>query len=250
MPVLSGGHVTNTVADVNSRVRSIVNDNNAQLYPDNAPGLLNAVRNAYNWLYGQIVRLQGETFRFVVSDIAYTPTVAGQEQDLSPILPVDIYFPISLEFRLNTNEEYLPVERRQSLPSRTQQQPSRIMEWEFRGNTIFVVASTSTGLFKLTYVPLLGLVNVTTDLILINNAVEAIAHYAAYELLRARGQLMNAAAVLGNGEEPGKVPTGAKGFAAMVLDHLILNEQEIPRRGVRFGEGEVFNESIGGPILG
>jgi hypothetical protein len=124
------------------------------------------------------------------------------------------------------------------------------MEWEFRGNTIFVISSTAPGLFKIRYIPLINLVNVTTDQILINNAVEAISHYAAHELFRRRGQLMNATAALGNGEEPGKIPTGAKGFAALILDHLVLNEQEIPRRGVRFGEGEIFNESIGGPILG
>jgi hypothetical protein len=245
MPVLLGNHVTNTIADVNSRVRSIVNDNNAQLYPDGQAGLLNAVRNAYTWMFGQIVRIQGETHKVRVSDIAYTPiAAAGSEDDLAPILPVDIYFPVQLEFRLNSNEEYLPVERRQSLPARTQQQPQRVIEWEFRGNTIFVIASQSGGLFRITYIPLLGLVNLTTDPIFINNAVEAIAHYAAYELTRARGQLMNAMAILGNGEDPGKIPTGAKGFASMLLDHLVLNEQEIARRGGRFTEGDVTNGGI------
>jgi hypothetical protein len=71
MPVLSGNHVTNTVADVNSRVRSIVNDDNAQLWPDGNIGLLNAVRDGYNWLFGQVVRIQGQPNRLVVSDIVY-----------------------------------------------------------------------------------------------------------------------------------------------------------------------------------
>ena len=240
MSVLLGSHRTNTVSDVNGRVRSITNDNQGQLYPDNSIGLLNAVRNAYNWLYGQIVRLQGQTFRVVLSDIPYTPSTAGQEQDLAGILPVDIYFPVKLEFRLNSGEEYVEVRRRQSLPPGTQTQPQRVQQWEFRGNTIFVIASQSTGQFKLTYMPLLGLVSSTSDPILINNSVEAIAHYAAYELFRARGQAMNAQMVLGDdGTRNGYIPTGAKGFAALVLDHLILNEQEIARRGQPFGNEEV-----------
>lgn len=244
MPILSGSHLYSTLADVNSRVRSICNDNNAQLYPDGATGLLNAVRNAYTWLFGQVVRIQGPGPRTVVTDLTYTPLNAGQEQDIGNILPVDVYFPVKLEFRLNTNEEYLPVERRQSLPSRTQQQPLRVIEWEFRGNTIVVIDGQSTGMFKLTYIPLLQQVNLVTDPILINNSIEAIAHYAAHELFRARGQMQNAMMALGNGEDAGKVPTGAKGFAAMVLDHIVLNEQEIPRRGGRFTETDIMNDGI------
>lgn len=240
MPVLSGNHQYDTVADVNSRVRSAVNDNNGQLYPDGSAALLNAVRNAYNWLYGQIVRLQGQPFTVTISDVAYTPGVtAGQEENISGLLPIDMYMPITVYYRLNTSEEYREVSRRQRLLPRTQQAPDRVVEWEFRGNTIFVIAPSQPGMFRFSYTPLLANVALVTDPILINNAKEAIANYAAYELFQARGQMINASARLGNGEDPGKVPTGAKGFAALVLDHLILNEQEIPRRGARFAASEI-----------
>jgi hypothetical protein len=242
MPILSPSTPPNysTVADVNSRVRSITNDDNAQLYPDGSTQLLNAVRDAYNWIYGQVVRLQGQAEDKVLVDIVYTPAVVGEEQNLSSILPADFYQPISLEFRLNAGETYLTVDRRQNLPSRNNENLQRIAEWEFRGNTIYVVSSSQGGLIKLTYHPLLTQVNLTTDPITIQNAVEAIAHYAAYELFRRRGQRMQMMDAMGDdGSRNGGVPFGAKGFAAMLLDHIILNEQEIPRRGGRFNEQAV-----------
>jgi hypothetical protein len=232
MPLLGPSHITNTCADVNTRARSLLNDNSAQIWTDAA--LLNFVRDAYTWLYGQVIRVGGGPFERVVIDIPYTPITAGMEQDIGAVLPADLYFPEKLEFRLNTGEEYVEIGRSTRLSSRTQQQPERIPEWEFRGNTIIVIASQSPGLLKLRYGALLPLLNGSSDTIGINNAVEAIAHYAASQAFDSRGQAMNASAKMGS-HDSGK---GAVGFADMILDHIVLNEQEIPRRGERFGDGE------------
>lgn len=233
----STGPMLNTLADVNSRVRSIVNDDNAQLWPDGSTGLLNACRDAYNWLYGQIVRLSGGTFRRVIEDIAYTPTTSGEEQDLVAILPADMYFPRFLEFRLNTGEQYAEINRVQRIPSRNTEQLERPTEWEKRGHTIIVASGNQAGLLKLTYDSLVPTLTLTTDQIVMQNAIEALAHYAASELFRRRGQMNQMQAAMGDdGSRNGSIPFGAKGFASLILDHIVLDEQDIPRRGVRFTE--------------
>lgn len=236
----NSGPTLNTLADVNSRIRSIVNDDNGQLWPDGSTGLLNACRDAYNWLYGQILIMSGSTFDAVVTDIVYTPSTSGEEQDLLSILPVDMYLPSKLEFRLNSSETYQEIDRKQNLRSRNTQQLQRPPEWTRRGHTIVVVSGNTPGLLKLTYRSLLPTINLTTDPILIPNAIEAIAHYAAAELFRRRGQMVNMQTAMGDdGKKNGGIPFGAKGYASMVLDHIIMNEQEVPRRGVRFGAGSL-----------
>lgn len=238
MPVVIQGATYPSVLDVNSRTRSIVNDDNAQLWPDGSTGLLNAVRDGYNWLFGQIQRIGGQALERVIQDVAYTPTTSGEEQNISAILPADIYFPVLIEFRLSSTETYTPLDRRQKLPSRNNSQLERLTEWEFRGNNIFVISSNQAGLLKITYRSLLPIVMLTGDPILFINSVEAISHYAAYELFRRRGQMLNAQAALGDdGTRNGSIPTGAKGFASLILDHIIMDEQEIPRRGIPFGDG-------------
>lgn len=243
MPVLvPGGAILNTIADVNSRVRSITNDDNAQLYPDGSTQLLNAVRDAYNWLYGQIQRIAGSTFEPVMTDITYTPSAPGSRQDLGSILPADFYMPVKLEFRLNTSETYVELNRVDKVANRNQDILTRLTDWEFRGSSIIVNSSNAPGLLQLTYRSLLPAIALTTDPVLIPNAIEAIAHYAAYELFRRRGQMVNAMAAMGDdGSRNGNIPMGAKGFASMILDHLVLNEQEIPRRGQRYSNGGYDN---------
>lgn len=221
--------ILNTVADINSRARSLLNDDNAQIWTDAA--LLNLVRNGYNWLYGQIQTICGQSFSRAVIDLPYTPSnTPGSEQDLSSILPSDLYLVTQFYFRLSTSEEYLPVNRVQRLPSRTQEQPVRLLEWERRGNSIIVNSGTTAGLIKLYYDGLLPLVNGAGDSILIDNAVEAIAHFTASQSFGRRGQVANAAAMMGSVNSK----TGATFFADMILSHIIRDEQEIARRGQSF----------------
>lgn len=237
MPVLIGNRLTDTVGDVNDRVRSLMNDDNAQLYPNNSTQLLNAVRDAYTWMFGQIQRLQAGTFEKVEVDIAYTAGTSGEEQDISPILPIDLYYPTKLEFRLNSGETYAEIDRKQHLRSRNNQQLERPIEWEWRGQTIFLTSGNQNGFLKITYKSLLPDIVLTTDPIEMANVKEAMAHFAASELARRRGQWQLMTSLIGDdGTRNGGIGYGAKMFAALALDHIILNEQDIPRRGARFSE--------------
>jgi hypothetical protein len=244
MPVLLGNRIVNTVGDVNNRIRSLMNDDNAQLYPDNSTQLLNAVRDAYAWMYGQVMKMQASTFEKVVIDLPYTPATGGEEQDLSAILPIDLYIPILLEFRLTTQETYQVIDRKTKLPSRNTEQLQKPPEWEWRGQTIFVNSGNQNGFIKLTYRSLVPSISLTTDSLAIANTLEAMAHYAASELARRRGQWQLMQSLIGDdGMRNGGIGTGAKFFASLALDHIIMEEQEIPSRGARFGEAAVDNIS-------
>lgn len=245
MPNLQAAQIVNTLADVNSRVRSLMNDDNAQLYPDGSTQLLNAVKNAYTWLHGLIVKFDRATFENVITDIPYAPAVAGEEQDLAAVLPADMYMPVQVEFRLTLSETYNIVDRKGKLPSRNTEQNERPIEWERRGQSIFVNSGNMPGYLKLTYISLVPSIALVTDSIKINNAVEALAHKAAAELAGRRGQWMTMNAMIGTDGTTGNggIGTGAKHYAAMILDHLVMDEQEIPSRGARFGEGGVDNVS-------
>lgn len=235
MPIGPPTRILNTVSDVNSRARSLLNDDAAQIWTDAV--LLNLVRNGYNWLYGQIQTICGQSFSRAVVDLPYTPSATpGSEQDLGSILPADVYLVTGLYFRLSTSEEYLLVNRVQRLPSRTQEQPTRILEWERRGNSIIVNSGTTAGLIKLFYDGLLPLVNGSGDNILIDNAVEAIAHFTAAQAFGRRGQVANSAAMMGSVNSK----TGAVFFADMILSHIIRDEQEISRRGQSFSGNDGF----------
>lgn len=245
MPNLQAAQIVNTLADVNSRTRSLMNDDNAQLYPDGSTQLLNAVKNAYTWLYGLIVKFDRSTFEVVITDIPYAPAIAGEEQDLASILPADMYLPLQVEFRLNLTETYNVVDRKGKLPSRNTEQNERPLEWERRGQSVIINSGTMPGYIKFTYISLVPSIALITDPIKINNAVEALAHKAAAELASRRGQWMTMNAMIGDDgtTKNGGIGTGAKGYAAMILDHLVMDEQDIPSRGTRFGEGGVDNVS-------
>jgi hypothetical protein len=245
MPVLPSSHLTKTVADVTSRARSALNDDGAQIWTDAV--LMPFVRGAYMWLYGQIQAIGGSGQEITLPDIIYTPSVAvGSQEDLSFLLPVDLYLPLSIEFRLNTGEEYVLVDRRQALPSRTQQQPVRPAEWVWQGRTIKIVALANAGLFKIRYISLLPEIALVTDPIAIDNAVEALGEYTAYLGYRRRGQVMQAQGCLGSTQSRG----GAVFHADLLLDAIIRDEQSVPRRGVRFGGGSQDLFGGDGRLLG
>ena len=84
MPVIGSNFVA-TYGDVTSRTRSILNDDAAQIWTDTV--LTNHVRNAYTWVYNEIAKMVDVSFVKVTGpggDLAYLPTVAGQEQDQPP----------------------------------------------------------------------------------------------------------------------------------------------------------------------
>jgi hypothetical protein len=223
------GNFTVTYGDVTSRVRSIMNDDSAQIWTDTV--LQNHVRNAYTWVYNEITKMVDVSFEKVTApggDIQYTPTSPGQEQDLGEagFLPADLYLPMDLQYRANVSEEWQPVARKDRLPERSTQIPERIYEWEWRSRSIWVISANQPGLLRLRYISLLPTLSVATDPILITNVTESLAHRTAFEAYARRGQIPLSQAAKGN----------AKEFMDQVLDHLVLNDQYIGRRGQRFGD--------------
>jgi hypothetical protein len=225
MPNLSIGFST-TYEDVANRARSILNDDGGQIWTDSF--LLNHINSAYRWVYNNIARYVDTSFIKVSNpDIIYVTTgLPGQEQDIGGILPQDLYLPIDMQFRANISEEWQPVNRRDRLPERATQIPERLYEWEWRGRSIWVIAANQNGLIRLRYLSLLPLLFLSADQILITNAVEAMSHRTAYEAYKRRGQVPLAQSEKADAQE----------FMDQLLDHLILNDQYIGRRGQRFGD--------------
>jgi hypothetical protein len=224
MPIL-GNNFAFTYEDVASRTRSILNDDGGQIWTDSF--LLNHINNAYRWVYNNIARYVDVSFVKVTNpDLIYVTTgLPGQEQDIGGILPQDLYLPIDLQFRANISEEWQPVNRLDRLPERATQIPERIYEWEWRGRSIWVIAANQNGLLRLRYLSLLPLLLLSGDQVLITNAVEAMAHRTAYEAYKRRGQVPLAQSEKADAQE----------FMDQMLDHLILNDQYVGRRGQRFG---------------
>jgi hypothetical protein len=229
---------SNIVSDVITRAQSNLNDTGAQIW--NLPSLLGHLRNAYAWMYNEIMKACDATFEKVSADLVYTPPLAAaanQEQDLGPnglaIIPADLYQPISVEFRLNTTEEWVPLNRVSRLSSRVSQPTARVYDWEWRNRTIFVWPSTQAGLIRIRYQLLLPILTAGGDSILMDNILEALAYYTAADAYRRRGQHTQATAMMGS-EVP---PTGAIGFMSQIVTQCVLNDQTISRRGQRFSQG-------------
>jgi hypothetical protein len=232
MPVAgpTPGTKLNAVSDVITRAQFLLNDTGAQIW--NLAALLGHLRSAYSWMANELMRACDVSFEKVLPDIPYTPGTAGQEQDLVALQPSDMYFPITVEFRLTTNEEWQPVDRRDVLPSRVTQQTDRLYEWEWRNRSIFVNPSTNSGFLRFRYMALLPTLTAGADLILLDNVLEALAYYTAADAYRRRGQHTQATAMMGS-EVP---PTGAIGFMSQVVAQCILNDQMVSRRGKRFSQ--------------
>lgn len=239
MPVISG-QFTATYGDVASRTRSCLNDDGGQIWTDTV--LQNPIRDAYTWVYNECIKICDVDFEKVTApggDIVYTPSVAGQEQDLGAagLLPADLYRPLTLQFRANASEEWQAINRRDVLPERATQIPERIYEWEWRNRSIWVVSANQPGLLKLKYLSLLPQLSIAADSVLITNVLEAMAHRAAYYAFKRRGQIP-----LSQSEK-----ADAKEFMDQVLDYLVLNDQNIARRGARFGDamtdGDITNRT-------
>jgi hypothetical protein len=237
---ITPGQFGATYGDVASRTRSCLNDEGGQIWTDTV--LQNHIRDAYTWVYNEIVKIADVDFEKVTApggDIVYTPTVPGQEQDLGEAgdLPADMYRPIDLQFRANSSEEWQAVNRRDKLPERATQIPERIYEWEWRNRSIWVVSANAPGLIKLRYLSLLPQLSVAPDPVLITNVLEAMSHRAAYYAFKRRGQIP-----LSQSEK-----ADAKEFMDQILDYLVLNDQYIPRRGTRFGDamtdGDITNRT-------
>ena len=239
MPVIPGTWQI-TYGDVTSRVRSCLNDDGGQIWTDTV--LQNHIRDAYTWVYNECVKICDVDFEKVTApggDIQYTPTVPGSEQDLGAgnMLPADLYRPLDLQYRANTQEEWQAVNRRDRLPERATQIPERIYEWEWRNRSIWVISTNQPGLLRIRYLALLPQLSIAPDPVLITNVLEAMAHRAAYYAYKRRGQIP-----LSQSEK-----ADASEFMNQILDYLVLNDQNVVRRGTRFGDamsdGDITNRT-------
>lgn len=206
-----------TLFDVFERARYNLNDRPGTFWKD--INLLGHVQNAYSWMFSNISVLVDKPFEKIA-----TLTYTANTEDLLSILPADLYVPILLEFRKNTNEEWKDVNRVDRLRSRETQTNDRVIEWEWRLRTILVNKATNGGLLRLRYSSLLTDLALETDPILMDNVVEALAYYTASDAFDSRGQEKMASKNLAKADH----------FLGLVKDKLILNEQMIPRRGQRY----------------
>lgn len=217
-----------TVGDVIARAQSLLNDENGTLWT--ATRLLPHVKNAYAWLFTQIARWTEVPTKTVSGPLTY----AANTEDLTSILPADLWLPLKLEFRKDTGEEWQTLDRRDSLPSRETTNMDRVIEWEWRFRTIFVNKGTAGGLLRIHYESLLPDLIDSTSALLMDNALEALAYYAAADAYQRRGQDQQAARMLGAVEPP----TGARGTLDAITTILVKNEQLVARRGKPFSGGQ------------
>lgn len=186
--------------------------------------LLQHEQSAYEWMFSEIDKYVDTPFE-KISELTYT----ANDTDLAAILPADIYLPTLLEYRRNTDEEWVHVDRKDRLPSRETEDQTRVIEWKWRTRTIFVNKASENGLLRLTYDGLLSDLLISTDPILMDNVIRALAHYTAHEAYESRGQ----------SSQSDRMKARAVEAINHVTDKLILNEQLIERTGVGFSGGNL-----------
>lgn len=208
-----------TLASVYARARAHLNDSAGAFWTDAL--LLEHAKEAYDWIFDHISRVEDVSFVKVAND-AYSA-----DADTLTNIPTDLYLPEKLEFRKNTSEEWSEVNRVDSLRSRETEKPDRVVEWEWRGRTVFVNKASEAGLWRLRYLALLPVLTSGTSQLLMDNMVGAMGAYTAKQAFESRGMAGQAAAKLASAET----------HLNLVMSHLVKNQQEVPRRGVAFSRG-------------
>jgi hypothetical protein len=221
------------VADVLDRARSHLNDRSGTLWTDDR--LLPFVKDAYAWLYSQTSAVVGDSAFRKISGQPYSDdlTYTANSSNVTAALPADCYLPEKLEWRQGSGEEWRPLTRVDELPSQEGSTPSVLLYWTWKNNNLYVNKAASNGKLRLTYLALFADLTSDTSSILIHNAVEALAYYAAAGAYASRGQTAQAALMMG--EE--RYGTGALGFCSLILQQLVLNSQLVARRGEPFSGG-------------
>jgi hypothetical protein len=227
--------IPHTVGDVTARARAFLNDRGGQIYSDTL--LMPFVQEAVQWLYNQIAIYVPSTFRKSLVDVPYTPTVQpGQVEVLNGILPADMLLPVGLWFRQNPNTAYQRIDRVVELPTDySTQAPLSPPAWSWQNRSLLMVAPSSPGLLRFDYIGMLPDPQGSSDLVFMDLAVDALAHRTAALAAASRGMVQQAALEMGR-DDP---PTGAQGFASQLIRLLVLHQQQIPRRMVRYSAGSL-----------
>ena len=223
-----------TVGDVIQIAAANLNDSQQAIWTN--ARLMPHIKSAVNWLASQIANISTQPFEKVVGapytnqDLPYT----GGMCDLTPILPADIYEPISLDFRLNTGSQWQSLGRTTQLGAAVPAAPQLLTEWEWSNRTLRVQPASENCLLRLRYLALMPGVSDAGSPIPIDNCVQALGFAAAANAYSSRGQKEQAATMWGQEKDP---PSGAMMYLGLVLGIIIKNEQILPRRPVPFSSG-------------
>lgn len=213
-----------TYADVITRAQALLNDRAGAIWT--TANLLPHLSNAQNRVFSEIGKHSTVEFRKQTTGLVYVQAT----EDISAILPADLYQPEKLEWRKDTGEEWQDVDRKDAVPTNelSSNQVDRVIYWAYRNRTILVNKATQGGLLRLTYFSLLADPTGTSSQILMDNVVEALAYFAAMDAYGSRGQI---------GQMDVMLKLGASQLDNLV-SHIILNQQMIPHRGIKFSGQE------------
>ncbi|HUJ40844.1 MAG TPA: hypothetical protein VLW54_09880 [Candidatus Acidoferrales bacterium] len=202
MPVV-GSSGYGTASGVLSLVRSLLDDaavSTGDVFTDSV--LIPFVNSAYHQVQFEMANSGIETF--VKDNVVLTvPAVTGVDPSIqvvcndtqnqmttvapTPQLPTDMLVPVRLwERQTGSSEPFLPMyQRKDGLPSETQQE--RLRYWEWRTDGIIFLGATQSNDIRLRYESVLPDVAQGSDTLQLRGAQDAIAFYAAALAAQSRG---------------------------------------------------------------
>jgi hypothetical protein len=195
MPVV-GTSAYNTAGQITSLVRALLNDAAGNLFTDGV--LLPYANSAYRKVQRALASVQSGTF---LSDDALLVVMAVSEVDASlqvsitdatappNQLPTDLLVPLKLWERPNKSTddflEMLDLTAHGGLPSLPQD--ASLVYWEWRADGLYFLGATQDTQIRLRYEKALPDLTDATSPVLVRNAQEAIAFFAAAMASAARG---------------------------------------------------------------
>ena len=202
MPVV-GSSGYGTASGVLSLVRSLLDDaavSTGDVFTDSV--LIPFVNSAYHQVQFEMANSGIETF--IKDNVILTvPAVTGVDPSIqvvcndtqnqmttissTPQIPTDLLVPVRIwERQTGSSEPFLPMhQRKDGLPSETQQE--RLRYWEWRTDGIIFLGATQSNDIRLRYESVLPDVAQGSDTIQLRGAQDAIAFYAAALASQSRG---------------------------------------------------------------
>lgn len=195
MPVV-GSSAYNTAGQVTALVRSLLNDSPGNLFTDSL--LIPYVNSGYRKVQRALANCGGGAFivdnaTVVVSAVA-APDPSAQVSITDATappnqLPTDLILPLQLWERPNlSTQNFAPMvdlTRHGGLPSRPQ--GFTLSVWEWRADGLYFIGATQDTQVRIRYAKAYPDLTDATSVILMRNAQEAIAYFAAAMAAMARG---------------------------------------------------------------
>jgi len=195
LPVV-GSTAYNTAGQITALVRSLLNDSAGNLFTDGV--LLPYANAAYRKIQRALANVGLGTF-LVDNATVVVPVVAGVDASLQVVindatappnqLPTDLLVPVKLWERPNGSTddflEMVDVTGHGGLPSLPQDRALRF--WEWRADGLYFLGATQDTQVRIRYQKAFPDLTDATSSVLIRNAQEAIAYFAAAMASMARG---------------------------------------------------------------